>query len=268
MKIETGVFLGRIPYARVGGDGKPILVLGGGQAFMQRQTPERIERDARRVAAVLPRDRSFILLGYDQAPAENHSLSAIAVDVAAIITQLGAPVQLVGISYGGLVALQVAADHPSLISELVLLVSAHRFSAEGLRRVRRQLDCAARGDLTALGDDFVGLFRRPWLNWLLRLRLRTRRARLAEAMNDPAIIVRGLRAVLDTPLDETRLAHITARTLIIGGTRDQLFGRVCERTAALVPNASLVQFHGETHMVPVERRRAVAAKIRMLLSPA
>jgi pimeloyl-ACP methyl ester carboxylesterase len=266
VKLESGTFLGRIPYARVDRGGKRILVLAGGQAFMQRQTPERIERDAGRVAAVLPRGRSFILLGYDPAPTGTYNLSTIAADTAAIVAELGSPVQLVGISYGGIVALRVAADHPGTVSELVLLASAHEFSAEGLARVRRQIDHAARGDFAALGEDFVAMFRRPWLNWLLRLRLRTRRGNLAEAMNDPDIIVRGLRAVLDPPLDEAALARITATTLIVCGTRDQMFGGVPERTAALVPNATLVRFPGETHMVPVERGRAVAARVRELLS--
>jgi pimeloyl-ACP methyl ester carboxylesterase len=267
VKIESGTFLGRIPYARVGHGDRPILVLAGGQAFMQRPTPQRITRDAGRVASVLPRDRGFILLGYDPAPSESHSLSTIVADIAAIIAELGAPVQLVGVSYGGIIALQVAAEHPSMVSELVLLASAHRFSPEGSQLMRRQVDYAARGDFAALGEEFVGMFRRPWLNWLLRLRLRTRRGRAAEGMNDPEIIVRGLRAVLDSPIDEASLSHISARTLIISGTHDQVFGRVPERTATLVPHASLVQFPGETHMVPIERRRAVAARTRALLAP-
>ncbi len=266
MKLESGTFLGRIPYARVERGGKPILVLAGGQAFMQRQTPERIERDAARVAAVLPRDRTFILLGYDPAPGESHSLPTIAADTAAIVAELGPPVQLVGISYGGIVALRVAADHPDSISELVLLASAHEFSAEGLARVRRQIELAACGEFAALGEDFVAMFRRPWLNWLLRLRLRTRRGSLAEAMNDPETIARGLSAILDPPVDEAALARVTATTLIVSGTRDQMFGDVPERTAALVPNATLARFPGETHMVPVERGPAVAARVRELLS--
>jgi pimeloyl-ACP methyl ester carboxylesterase len=73
-------------------------------------------------------------------PAENYGLSTIAADVATIITKLGPPVQLVGVSYGGLIALRVAADHPSTISELVLLASAHQFSEEGLQRMRRQVN--------------------------------------------------------------------------------------------------------------------------------
>jgi pimeloyl-ACP methyl ester carboxylesterase len=109
------------------------------------------------------------------------------------------------------------------------------------------------------------MFRRPWLNWLVRLRLRTRRGRLAEGMNDPEVVVRGLRAVLDDQLDEDRLGRITATTLVVAGTRDQLFGDVPGQTAALVPNAELALFPGETHMVPVERRRAVAARVRDVL---
>ena len=34
MNIETGKFLGRIPYARIGSQPDPILVLAGGQAFV------------------------------------------------------------------------------------------------------------------------------------------------------------------------------------------------------------------------------------------
>jgi pimeloyl-ACP methyl ester carboxylesterase len=267
VKIDTGTFLGRIPYAHVGLHADPILVLGGGQAFMQRPTRERIERDARRVARLLPANRSFILLGYDPSLTGADGLDAIVVDVAAIARELGAPRQVVGVSYGGVIALQLAVQHPSLISALVLLASAHDFSVEGKRRLERQIDCASRGDFAALAEGFVAVFRRPWLNWLLRLRLRTRRARLGDTMNDPAIIIRGLNAILDTRLaDTTRLARVTARTLVIGGSRDQFFGDgMFERTAAAVPNASLVLFPGETHMAPVERARAVAAKVRAFL---
>jgi len=89
----------------------------------------------------------------------------------------------------------------------VLLVSAHAFSAEGKRRVQRQIDSAARGDLVGLAEEFAAVFRRPWLNALLRLRLRASRAQLPRKLNDPALIIRGLRAVLDDPLDAARLAR-------------------------------------------------------------
>ena len=267
MNPQTGTFLGRIPYARFGSQPDPILVLAGGQAFVQRPTPSRIRRDAGRMARLLPANRSFVLLGYDLSPAGSVGLDSMVADVAAIVRELGAPRQIVGVSYGGVIALQLAARHPELVSALVLLASAHDFSAAGKRRLERQITCASRGDLAALVQDFVAVFRRPWLNWLVRLRLRTRRARLGETMNDPSIIARGLRAILDPRLaDTTAIPRVTARTLIIGGSRDQFFGDgMLERTAAAVPNASLVVLPGETHMVPVERAGAVAAKLRAFL---
>lgn len=266
MHIETGTFLGRIPYARVGARPDPIVVLAGGQAFVQRPTRARLERDAGRVARLLPPNQSFFLVGHDPSPGSD-GLDAMVSDVAAIVIELGAPRKVVGISYGGVIALQVAAQHPGLVSRLVLLASAHDFSAEGKRRLERQIDCASRGDLAAMVSGFVAVFRRPWFNWLVRLRLWARRGRLAEMMNDPSIILGGLRAILDPRLaDTTRLARVTARTLVMGGSRDQFFGDgMLERTAAAVPDASLVLFPGETHTVAVERARAVARELRAFL---
>lgn len=267
MNLQAGTFLGRIPFASVGDGTRPIVVLSGGQAFVQRQTRDRVLRDVDRVSRILPRGRSFVMLGYDLAPAEDHSLANIVGDVAAILDEIGGPVQLVGISYGGVIALQVAAARPELVSHLVVLVSAHDFSAEGKRRVQHQIDCAQRGDYAALVEGFATVFRRRVLNWLLRMRIRSQKSRLAEVMNDTPTIVRGLRALLDAPLADTApLSRITAKTLIIGGTADQFFGDgMMERTAEAIPDAKLALFPGETHMVPVEKRRAVAAKLREFL---
>jgi pimeloyl-ACP methyl ester carboxylesterase len=87
-------------------------------------------------------------------------------------------------------------------------------------------------------------------------------------LNDPVIVIRGLTAILDARLANTAgLARVRARTLVVGGSCDQFFGDgVFERTAAAVPNAELALFPGETHMVPIERARAVAVKLRAFLS--
>ena len=262
---ETGTFLGRIPFARVGARPDPVLVVAGAQAFVQRPTPDRFARDARRIARIMPPGRSFILVGYDPTPPD-YRLGTIGRDLGAILDQLGGKVSVMGISYGGLAALRAAADHPELVARLVLLVSAHDFSVEGKRRVHRQIDCAARGDLVGLIEQFVAPFRRPWLNWLLRLQLHTSRARLVQMLNEPELIVRGLRAVLDDPLDTARLARVTAPCLLVGGTRDQFFGDgMQQRTAALLPRASLELVEGETHMLPRERPRRVARALRAFL---
>ena len=262
---ETGTFLGRIPFARVGSQPDPILVVAPGHAFVRRPTPDRFARDARRLARIMPPGRSFLLVGYDPTPPD-YRLATIGRDLGALLDQLGGNASVMGISYGGLAALRAAADHPSRIAKLVLLASAHDFSAEGKRRVHRQIDCAARGDLAGLIEEFAAVFRRPWLNGLLRLRLRTSRARLVQSLNEPELIIRGLRAVLDDPLEAAQLARITAPCLLIGGTRDQFFGDgMQQRTASLLPRASLELVKGETHMLPAERPRHVARILRAFL---
>lgn len=254
------VLLGRIPYARVGSTPRPIVVVAGGQAFVQRPTAERFARHARRVARVLPPDRSFLLVGYDPSPPD-YSLATIGDDLGAILDELGGRSTVVGISYGGIAALCAASAHPSRIDRLVLIASAHDFSAEGKQRVRHQIECAERGDLVALAEGFVAVFRRPWFNWLVRARVRASRPRIAESLNDPSLIVRGLRAVLDHPLDVARLARVIAPCLLVAGTRDQFFGGMQARTAQHVPHARVELVADETHMLPVERARRVAAAV-------
>lgn len=258
--LETGLFLNRIPFAKIGSGPNPIIVLNGGQAFVRRPTPARTRRDAGRIARLLPPQRTIYVLGYDSAPAAGYSIDTIVQDVAGILRDETGPATVMGISFGGFVAARLAADHPSLVKDLILLVSAHRFSPEGRRSIDRQIACAWAGDFEGFLDEFRVVFRRPWLNWLLRLRLRQERKRLHETMNDPAAIVRGLNAVAgeDFGGDSSWLKRIQARTLIVGGTKDPFFdAEAMEETALLIPSGQLKLFKNETHMLPVERARDV-----------
>ena len=258
---ETGLFLNKIPYAKCGGGPNPIVVLNGGQAFVRRPSPARTRRDAKRIARLLPSGSTFYLLGYHQAPPADHTLGTITEDFAEILRNEIGPASVIGISYGGFVATRVAAVEPGLVKNLILLVSAHRFSEQGRRSIERQIACAWQGDLPGLLAEFGMVFRRPWFNWLLKLRFWLDRNRLGEKMNDPTAIVRGLHAVTgdDVDPDPSWLGQIRARALIIGGTRDQFFdANVLKEAACLIPNARLKLFEGETHMLPVERSRDVA----------
>jgi pimeloyl-ACP methyl ester carboxylesterase len=55
--------------------------------------------------------------------------------------------------------------------------------------------------------------------------------------------------------------------LIIGGSADQYFDVAAfEETARRIPVARLELFDGETHMLPVERRRDVARELAEFLT--
>ena len=269
MKVfQTGLFLNKIPYVRAGSGPNPILVLNGGQAFVRRPTPARALRDAKRIVRLLPRDRTVYILGYEPSPPADYGIGTIVGDIARILQDEIGPAAVMGISFGGFVAARLAAEHPGLVREMILMVSAHRFSPEGRRSIDRQIECAWQGDFEGFLDEFGLVFRRPWLNWLLRLRFRQERHRLHETMNDPATIVRGLLAVAgeDFGRDATWVADIRAPTLIVGGTRDPFFDvEAMEETARLIPCAQLKLFERETHMLPVERARDVAKTVKAFL---
>lgn len=260
--------MGKIPFVKIGSGSDPMIVLNGGQAFVRRPTPARAQRDAKRIARLLPSNRTIYMLGYDPAPPPGYSIDMIVQDVAQILREETGPATVMGISFGGFVAARLAADHPDLVTDLILMVSAHRFSPEGRRSIDRQIECAWQGDFEGFLKEFGLVFRRPWLNWLLRLRFRQERKRLSETMNDPAIIVRGLHAVAGEEFgkDPAWLRRIKARTLIVGATRDVFFDvEAMEEAARLIPSAQLKLFKDETHMLPVERARDVAKAVSAFL---
>ncbi|WP_262030446.1 alpha/beta fold hydrolase [Microvirga sp. Mcv34] len=265
--FQSGLFLNKISYVRSGSGPNPIVVLNGGQAFVRRPTPARSLRDAKRIVRLLPPGRPVYILGYDPSPPAEYGVGTIIDDVARVLREIG-PATVMGISFGGFVAARLAADRPDLVKDLILMVSAHRFSPEGRRSVDRQIACAWAGDFEGFLDEFGLVFRRPWLNWLIRLRFRQERGRLRETMNDPVTIVRGLNAVAGEEFgsDPSWLARITAPTLVVGATRDPFFDvAALEETARLIPRAQLQLFRNETHMLPVERARDVAKVVARFL---
>lgn len=266
MTSETGHFLCRIPFVRIGSGPSPIVVLNGGQAFVRRPTPARTERDAKRIARLLPSGHTIYVMGYDSAPPAGYSIDMIVQDMATILRDEIGPATIMGISFGGFVAARLAAEYPELVKDLMLLVTAHRFSPEGRRSIDRQIECAWQGDFEGFLNEFGLVFRRPWLNWLLRLR--QERNRLHKTMNDPAAIVRSLHAVAgeDFGKNPSWLQRIQARTLIIGGTHDPFFDvNAMKETAHLIPWTQLKLFDGETHMLPIERARDVAKVVKAFL---
>lgn len=261
---RTGQFLGRIPFVSFGAGTRPLVVISGGNAFVRRFTPDRAMRDAARVAHLFPRDFRVHLLGYDAAPAAGYDAAAIARDIAAIIRAELGSATVAGISFGAFVSLRLAQESPDAVRDLILLAGAHRFSAEGRRRVRQQIEDARRGDFVAMVQPFLTLFRRPWLNATMRVATWLRRGTLQASMNPADTIVHMLDAALraGADADPDRLKQIRARTLIVGGTADQFFDVDAFReTAEWIQGARLELFDRETHMLPVERSRDVAALI-------
>jgi pimeloyl-ACP methyl ester carboxylesterase len=264
--IETGTFLGRIPFARTGSGQNPILVINGGQGFMMKPDRTRMSKDVRRLKRLLPNDRSFVLLGYDPNPA-NVTIDRLADDAAEFIARhLQGCADVIGISYGGVVASHLAARSPEKVDRLILLASAHRFSAEGKRRLSRQIELVEAGDMKALLKEFTSMFRNPWLYRLAGLRVRLGGKRILQRFGKAEVIVRYLDAMLRTELPGAVAIPRYIPTLVIGGSRDQFFAEAIVEAASCNCGIAVTILEGDTHMAPVERGKAVKRSIASFLS--
>ena len=255
--VETGLLADRVPYIRGGsGQREAVVFLGANALFKRLDQTSDPGRYARQVSRLLPRHR-FTILGY-----AGSSFEEIVRDMAHAIRT--PPDVVLGISFGGIVAMRFAAQHPELVRRLVLLASAHRFSPGGRRMMERQFEALERGDLEAVVRENALLFRRPWYNWLVRLKLWKDRDRLATDFRDPAAILRDYRQLFGPDFENNAEygRRIVSPTLIIGGTADHYFDRgTFKETGDLISAAQLQLFEGETHMLPIEKSDEVAGAI-------
>jgi pimeloyl-ACP methyl ester carboxylesterase len=133
----------------------------------------------------------------------------------------------------------------------------------------QQLQSLREGDLYGLIVANAALFRRRWVNWLVRLKLRKDRSKLASQLHDSQAILRSYERLFSEELDSLRddAQRVIARTLVIGGTADQFFDAdAFAETARLIPHGRLVLVPRETHMLPVENQGAVARAFRSFLA--
>jgi pimeloyl-ACP methyl ester carboxylesterase len=249
------------------GTGPPtVLVISGGNAFVSRFDEVRARREAGRLRRLFPEGTRLCVLGYDP-ETRGQDVPALARAVATLLEGEYAGAVVAGVSFGGLVAVRLAAERPELVSRLVLLATAHSFSEAGRDRLRAQIAHLQAGDVDAMVRPFLTLCRRPWLNLLLRASFLFRRKAFHAGLNEPSMAIGLLQAALDeSGALASRLDAIPAHTLLVAGDQDQFFDVEAMREMALVmPSARLTLLAKETHMVPLERPRAVAAAIAAFL---
>jgi pimeloyl-ACP methyl ester carboxylesterase len=124
------------------------------------------------------------------------------------------------------------------------------------------------GDFYGLVRENAILFRRLPYNWLVQLQQWKDKDKVASEFNDPASIARAYQGLFGADFERNGeyADRIAAETLIVGGTADQYFDAAAfEETARRIPVARLELFEGETHMLPVERRRDVARVVAEFL---
>ena len=238
--------------ALVWGSGRPLVYLRG---FSTTHTsPTGLARVAE-VGLLRPLALRFRIHAIGRAPGltPGVTMADIAAQHAAAICQrFGEPVDVLGVSSGGSIALQLAADHPDVVRRLVLAASGHRMGDAARVAQLQYVTAVAAGQRGAhlLAPFKVSSTLGRWLvaplMWLLDPLLRPA---------DPADMVAFARAEDAFDLGD-RLGEVRAPTLVIAGARDAVYpAEIVAATASGVQHGRLVRYPGVSHGGTITTRR-------------
>jgi pimeloyl-ACP methyl ester carboxylesterase len=214
------------------------------------------------------------------------TMTDVAAAHAAALRETGAPLDVLGISTGGSIALQLALDHPDVVRRLVLVSAAAQLGTVG------RAEQAALGQRVHAGDR-RGAFARlvadavpdplPWAAGGRGARLHERLAALARpplaalgwalgpwlwpaaALNDMAALI----AAEDAYDVRARLGELRAPLLVVAGGRDPYYDEgAFEQLARGVPDGRLVRFARRGHGTVAADPRFVPAVARFLVQDA
>ncbi|WP_067838226.1 alpha/beta fold hydrolase [Nocardia lijiangensis] len=251
--------------------GMPYLALGSGRplVFLRWFTPDHANptgwmRESE-IKTLTPLARHFRVYAVNRAPgmAAGITMADIATQHAeALRAEFGTPVDVLGISSGGSLGLQLAADHPGVVRKLVIGASGFRLEekaraaqlnyAEAAADGRRALHYMIPAPTTVTGRLTKGVM------WLLDP--------LARPKN-PSDTLAFVRAEDAFDLS-ARLGEITAPTLVVGGEHDEFYSTATfRRTADGIPDSRLIIYPGASHMGSVKHPRFAPDLIEFLSEP-
>jgi len=245
--IREGHLKGGLPYLSFG-DGPPLVVFPGGQmsnanpAGFQRWVEVRLLAPLARACTVYRVSRR---VGLEPGTTMPHLVNDYA---EALEDEFGGPVDVLGISTGGRITLQFAADRPGLARKLVVAGAAYRLSEHGREFQRRMAELAAAGARRGIAqemapdvaDSRLGRRIAGGLLWLAG-------PLFIKRDSDPSDMIATIIAEDAFDLGD-RLGEISAPTLVIGGDRDRFYPpKLFRETAQEIPDARLVLYERRGH---------------------
>ena len=247
MKMERGV-VGGLPFLAMG-SGPPMLFIGG-VAFEAGVEAAGTERMTASLLEPFAKRRRVLFVNRRRGLPRGMSMAELAAEHADAIRSLGVgPVDVAGLSTGGSIAQQLAADHPDVVDRLMLLCSACQLGPKGRvlqRRVAARIRRGARRQAIAvmiagLVPPKRGQVLAAALGWLAG-------PRVLAGGDDLADMATTIEA--EDAFDLAACASpIRAPTLILAGSEDRFYSpELFAETARSIPGSRLRVLEGRGHV--------------------
>ena len=180
-----------------------------------------------------------------------YTLNEMAADYAVMVREeFGGPVDVLGISTGGSIALHFAADHPDLVHRLIIHSSAHALNEKAKQL---QMEVARLAQQKKWRQAWALLIATMYPQSGPGKQLSLPLVQLSAWMlsrkppGDPGDLVATVEAE-DKHAFRERLAEIAAPTLVAGGINDFFYSpELFRETAEGIPNAELRLYEGKGH---------------------
>lgn len=262
---ERGTLEG-FPYVRVGDSPRSLAVLPGfGDAMHPGRYPPGVGPMLAAYFARYLDEYAVYLLSRPRGLPGECTIEESADDHARLLESEFGPVDVLGISMGGLIGQQLCVRHPDLIDRLVAASSACRLGEAGREPARRMLDRASERDWASIRAELArGMFA-GWRGFAYPPFVRTAGRFVLPRPADPDDVVVSLEAILayDGYGD---LDAIEQPTLVIGGSEDPYFTADVQReTAAGIPDGELSLIAGGKHGAFHERKATFDRRVTRFL---
>lgn len=166
---------------------------------------------------------------------------------------LDGPTAVVGCSFGGRVALELAAAEPALVSRLVLVapgLGTTEWSEETKAGFAAEEELIDEGDLAGAAEQQA----RMWLAPDASPEVRELTVDMTRRSYDQQLAVEDARAVWPDPSAESRLAELDVPTLVVVGDADlPELRELASRLASELPQARLATIAGAGHLPSIEQ---------------
>jgi 3-oxoadipate enol-lactonase len=242
------------------GEGEPLLLIHG-HGSSGRDWEMQTGYFSRHFQVITFDVRGF---GRSSKPAGPYSLPLFAEDTVALLQELGAvPVHVVGISMGGMIALELVLGFPQLVKSLVLVNSYPEIRLETWKERLTALERFLMLDLAGVRRTGKWLSRRLFI----KPEQEDLRTLFVEhwSENDRRAYRASLKAIIGWDV-EARLEEIRCPVLVVASDEDYLPLEEKQTYTAKIPRAKLVVIEDARHAVTVEKPEQFNAIVEEFLA--